>query len=118
MKIINREMGGGKTTALVEIMLRPGNEDVIYVAPTYAQAKLAMRIAREKLKGRTLPPDLSRRFVSASALNGPGWRSPQEYRYVIDEFDGVIRGLVGGEVIAVAGTDEDYKIAYSVKRGF
>lgn len=99
MKIINREMGGGKTHALVEIMLRPGNEDVIYVAPTRDQA---YRIAYEYAK--TIRPGISRsRFITAADIE----HNRLGHRYVFDEVHAVLSTLVGTEVVAIAGTDED-----------
>lgn len=100
MKIINREMGGGKSRALVELMLEPGNEDVVYVAPTVAQAQ---RIGYEY--ARQLDPGVDRkRFIAASAL---GSLKGRNVRVVIDEVGGVLSGLVGASVLAIAGTDED-----------
>lgn len=99
MKIINREMGGGKTHALVEIMLRPGNEDVIYVAPTRDQA---YRIAYEYAK--TIRPGITRsRFITAADIE----HNRLGHRYVFDEVHAVLSTLVGTEVVAIAGTDED-----------
>lgn len=104
MKIINREMGGGKTVSLVELMLYPGNEDVIYVAPTVRQAhQLAFLEALKR------DPHVSRdRFISAGSLEYVRGRYP-EARFVIDEIDGVLEYLVQGKVLAIAGTDEDLK---------
>ena len=115
MKIINREMGGGKTTALVEMMLRPGNEDVVFVAPTRAQAvNIGLRTA-VKVFGQEETPKLRDRFISVSELLG---RRDRKERYVLDEIEGCLQYLVEAPVVAIAGTDEDYKIAYRVKRGF
>jgi len=102
MKIINREMGGGKTHALVELMLEPGNEDVIFVAPTYSQAQeIGYRTALSQ--GYNGKRD---RFVAVGAILG----KPNDFRgkrFVIDEGAGVIGALIGGKVLAIAGTDED-----------
>lgn len=101
MKIINREMGGGKTHALVEIMLAPGNEDVLYVAPTRDQA---YRIAYEYAKN--LSPNVQRgRFITAADIE----HNRVGARYVIDEIDTVLNLFIGTEVVAIAGTDEDVR---------
>lgn len=115
MRIFNQPMGSGKTTELVTIMLAPGNEDVIYVAPTMSQANAANRIAREIITkameavgerfSGTDVGKLTARFTSASGLS----RYPEGTRYVIDELDGVISGLVNGQVLAVSGTDAKMK---------
>ena len=115
MKIINREPGGGKTTALVGMMFEPGNEDVVFVAPTKKQAiDIGLRTA-VTVYGATQDAALRDRFISVSELDN---RKGREERYVIDEIDGAIDFLVGGTVIAISGTDEDHKIAHRVKRGF
>lgn len=103
MKIINREMGGGKTTALVQIMMRPGNEDVIYVAPTLSQAhRIAYPYARQ------IDPNVDlNRFVSVAGLLE--FDPESRPRFVIDELEGLLGSLAGGEVLAVAGTDEDLR---------
>lgn len=105
MKIINREMGGGKTYALVEMMLEPGNEDVIFVAPTYSQAQsiaypYAAQIVGESSKA------LRDRFISVAHLLSDR-KKYEGRRFVIDEVNGVLGVLTGGHVLAVAGTDED-----------
>lgn len=101
MKIINREMHSGKTHALIEIMLAPGNSDVYYVAPTYKQADHAAKVAK------SISPRVDRnRFVSVAALNA--FRQPTP-RFVLDEVEGVLNTLLQGKVLAVAGTDEDLK---------
>ena len=114
MKIVNREIGGGKTTALVEIMLRPGNEDVIFVAPAESQAMnayyhIALGVFHEK-PSRALRD----RFISAAGLRARK-KQKQRGRYVIDELEGVIGFLVKGTVLAVSGTDEDYKFAHRTR---
>src|SRR5690606_6412884 len=93
VKIFNREMGGGKTTALLELMDRPENSSVVYVAPTKRQADMA-RSMFETMTGKKPDPD---RFVSASQLprSNPGGAYP-DTRYVIDELEGVIDYLAGG----------------------
>lgn len=114
-KIINREMSSGKTTTLVRMMFEPGNEDVVYVAPTIAQAKkIALRVAVDLL-GYSETPELSNRFIGVSELHRRGGLTE---RYVVDEVDEVLRILLGCDIVAIAGTDEDHKIAYKVKRGF
>lgn len=111
MRIFNRPMGAGKTTELVKLMLEPGNEDVYFVAPTRAQAEIGHRIAQgilsealEAVGDRFAGTDrgkLAARFLSSSALE----KQPKGTRYVIDEIDGVIGSLIGGPVLAIAGTD-------------
>lgn len=109
MKILNMPLGSGKTTALVKMMLEPGNEDVVFVAPTKSQAEaIGYRTATTTL-GQPESKELRSRFISAAELPN---RKGRKERYVIDEIDGVIGGLIGGEVVAIAGTDEDEKKAY------
>lgn len=104
MKIINREMGGGKTRSLVEFMLASGNEDVVYVAPTISQAvHVAYRYA--KVLDPLVP---QRRFISASSLAAYAEKHPGS-RFVLDEVDGILGSLVNGTVLAIAGTDEDLR---------
>ena len=105
MRILNWEHGRGKTTELVRMMMQPGNEDVVYVAPTFAQADYALAVATD-LCGGVRPAGLQLRFTSVFAL---GQRHGFRERYVIDEFDGVLRSLLGAEVLAVAGTCETQK---------
>lgn len=113
MKIISKGLGEGKTYDLVKLMLEPGNEDVVFVAPTRAQAQaLGKRTAVETF-GQGDTPELSQRFISAAELPN---RKGRKERYVIDEIDGVIGGLMGGEVIAIAGTDEDVKAEHRKRR--
>lgn len=102
MRILNWEHGRGKTTELVRMMMQPGNEDVVYVAPTFAQADYALAVATD-MCGGVRPAGLHLRFTSVLAL---GQRQGFRGRYVIDEFDGV---LLGAEVLAVAGTCETQK---------
>lgn len=113
MRIINREHGGGKTTELVRIMLLPGNEDVVFVAPTAAQAERLGYETAVQVFGAKRSKELASRFISASALPN---RKDRNERYVIDELEGVISSLVGGEVIAVAGTDELLKWGHVAAR--
>lgn len=110
MRIINRPKGSGKTYELVKMMMmEPGNEDIVYVAPTYVQAeRIAKRLAIQEF-GAKPSPELSMRFTNAGAVNQPGRHYPPDQRFVIDELDGVIGGIIGGNVVAVAGTDEKHK---------
>jgi len=109
MRIFNRPMGTGKTTELVKLMLEPGNGDVYFVAPSRAQAEIGYRIAKEMIvaSAKSDPEvtisykNLGHRFISASALD----KLEAGTRYVIDEIDGVIGALIGGPVLAIAGTD-------------
>lgn len=107
MKIFNRELGGGKTTALLELMDRPENSSVIYVAPTRQQADMA-RSMFETMTGKKSDPA---RFVKVSQVNS--LLDPESHypplRFVIDEVEGVLNSLIGGQVLAVAGTDEDLR---------
>ena len=101
MKIINREPGGGKTRALLEMVI--GDASIIYVAPTRAQAEHAYREAR------SMTPMISRgRFISIHQV--PTYRGVNPaYQFVLDEVEGILGGLIGGTVIAIAGSDEDLK---------
>lgn len=112
MKIIKLGLGEGKTTALLQIMLEPGNEDVVFITPTFAQMRVAQQMMREMKGVRTLNPKDANRFRTLQNLLGEGWHYPSDQRYVIDNLEGVIGGLVGGDVIAVSGTDERDKKAY------
>lgn len=105
MKIINREMGGGKTYALVELMLEPGNEDVIYVAPTVSQAQGIAFPYAAQITGQATK-ELRDRFISVAQIDNLRGRV---VRFVFDEVDGILGYLAGAPVIAIAGTDEDLK---------
>lgn len=113
MKIINREMGGGKTYALVELMLAPGNEDVIYVAPTITQAQnIAFRYAQGLQKNAD-----PGRFIGAVEFRTRINSRRSDYnRYVIDELEGVLRMITGARILAVAGTDEDLRLGQIHRR--
>lgn len=115
MKIISKGLGEGKTYDLVKLMLEPGNEDVVFVAPTRAQAQDIGKRTAVITFGQRDTPELRSRFISAAELPN---RKGRKERYVIDEIDGVIGGLIGGEVIAIAGTDEDVKADYLRSRGY
>lgn len=104
MRIIAIGHGEGKTTALVEYMLHPGNEDVTYIAPTRAQCEEAMRIARS-LAGPDAHISPSR-FVSANSLRGFGSHGRRQ-RFVVDELDAVLWTFLGGEVNLGALTPSD-----------
>jgi hypothetical protein len=122
VRILDYRPHAGKTTELVELMLEPGNEDVIYVAPTIAQADNASRIAARillqrisdllgydltALAGRmeTRGPKLRRRFLAAhQVVNRP--RLAAGSRFVVDETDGVLGGLLGGTILAAALTSD------------
>ena len=118
MRILNWERGCGKTTELVRIMMQPGNEDVVYVAPTYAQADYALRVAERVFNNRReeLPKEYLARFISASGLKSRMQSLLRDHkRLVIDELDGVLGALFGAEVLAVAGTCEPQKITAVAK---
>lgn len=101
MRVINKPSGAGKTTELVRIMLEPGNEDVVYVAPTRAQAERAGYLTAVSTFRQDETPELKARFISANEMRS---RVGRNERYVFDEFDVVLRTLLG-DVIAVAGTE-------------
>lgn len=112
MKIFNREMGGGKTTALLELMARPENRDVIYVAPTLRQAESAWRMYEAMFQ----EPTARDRFVKLDQVTSrhPGGQYPAP-RYVLDEVDGLLPALVGGPVVGIAGTDEDLRAGQAMR---
>lgn len=116
MRILNWELGRGKTTELVRIMLEPGNEDVIFVAPSMAQAeKLGYGTAVGRF-GQDESPELKARFISVGQVH-----LHKGARFVIDEIGGVIGSLIGGEVLALSGTDENVKkgqVAMARERGY
>jgi len=113
MKIIATEPGGGKTTALIDIMLKPGNEDVVYVAPTFKQDDVAHRAAMHRAAERGLEAPSRSRFIRADQLLA---RPRARERYVLDEVDGILHSLLGSAPVAIAGTDEDVKAAWRAKR--
>lgn len=115
MKIISKGLGEGKTTDLVRIMLQPGNEDVVFVAPTWAQAERIGYRTAISFFGATPGKELQGRFISASALENHVRTG--KHRYVFDEVDGVLQALLRAPVIAIAGTDEDVRHEYLVSRG-
>ena len=111
MRIIEKDLHGGKTTELVKFMLEPGNEDVIYIAPTLHQAqRIALAIAVDVLedRGDEVPVTIGSRFRSLSVLKD-GYTLPPNTRVVIDEIDGVLSGVLGVQVLAIAGTDSRKK---------
>lgn len=108
MKIIATEVGGGKTTALVDIMLEPGNEDVVYVAPTFSQSDHAHRVAKQRAADAGRPTPSRTRFIRADQILA---RATTGDRFVLDEVDGILHFLLGGAPVAIAGTDEDVKAA-------
>jgi hypothetical protein len=84
---------GGKTTALARYMTEPGNEDVVCLAPTRAQANVVYHAARE------IDPEVDRhRFCVASDRH-------HFRRAVIDEADVVIEQLLGCRVDMIALTE-------------
>jgi hypothetical protein len=105
MKVFNLDRGEGKTTALIKIMLEPGNEDVIYVAPTHAQANYAFTLAQRLAGADTLNVPGRARFIAARQMDLHSGR-----RYVVDEADAVV------PFVAIALTDEDKKAAWHAAR--
>ena len=99
MRILQMPMGSGKTYQLVWLMMQPGNEDIIYVAPTKAQADCAHQIARS-LPG---PNPTRDRFVSVSQLP----IRDKKARHVVDELVGVLSYLIGGEVLEATHTPDE-----------
>lgn len=114
MKIISKGLGEGKTYDLVKMMLEPGNEDVVYVAPTYMQAQAIGKRTAVAAFGQEDTRELAERFIPVSAMFS---RQGRNERYVVDEIAGVISYLMGSEVIAIAGTDEDVAMEYYRKTG-
>lgn len=106
MKVFNLSPGEGKTTALVKLMLEPGNEHLIYVAPTRAQADNARRLASQLAGSNALNIPGPARFISAAQMD---LRSGD--RYVVDELDGVL------PFAAVAFSDDGKRAAFRVSRG-
>ena len=97
---IERERAGGKTYRLVQEMLKPGNEDMVYVAPTMHQAReIAARTASEM--GAEVTPELLKRFTSVGYIRQ---FQGQRVRLVIDEADGVLSQLLGAPVAFIAYT--------------
>lgn len=96
MNVIVKPRGSGKTTALVEYMLEPGNEDVVFVAPSQAQANVGFHRYKE-LGGN---PHHEHRFQSASWLE---FRDKRERRpwIVIDEADGVLGYFLKAQIEAM-----------------
>jgi hypothetical protein len=109
VKVIDLPQGAGKTTQLIEYMLQPGNEDVIYIAPTLRQADNARRMAAHMVLDKasvslgfdmspiapTVSPTgkLGRRFVSAGQVVSHPRRMARS-RVVIDELPGVVTELI------------------------
>lgn len=101
MRIFEMEQGGGKTTTLVKLMFEPGNEDVVYVAPSRRQANNAMEIARSL--GHA---PLHRRFISMREFDDLLIFERKALRVILDEAEWIIRSSLGvGAVVAIAGTD-------------
>lgn len=92
MKVINKSRGKGKTTELVEYMNEPGNEDVVYIAPTFDQAHNAqLRFSQVSgVHGFDVPRN---RFKSVKGLKD----LPEGTRIVVDEADGALSALLNSE---------------------
>lgn len=102
MKVIDKPLGGGKTTALVEMVLN--DPELIYIAPTQRQAENAWKIATSLIpRGATIRRDRFRTSPTPDA----DWRG---LRVVVDEVDGVLGGCVAGATtVAIALTSDDNK---------
>ena len=96
MDIIQWPTGAGKTSELLAYMLCPENADVHYIAPTM---KMAVEAGREFEK---FGGDATGRFHGATYLHKRGL--PSAARYVIDELEGVLGGLVWGKIEIVTST--------------
>lgn len=95
MIVESRPRFGGKTTALIQYMTKPGNQDVVYVSATEQQAHTSWLYARQ------FDPSISReRF-----LNPRMFRTSNPKRLVIDEADGTLDQLLGAHVEVVALTE-------------
>jgi hypothetical protein len=128
VKVIDLPQGAGKTTRLVEYMLEPGNEDVIYIAPTVRQAEVARRMAARMILDRasaslgfdmsviapTVSPvgKLGRRFMGADQVASRPRRFTKA-RVVIDELPGVVTQLISSfissarvEMVALTGDEK------------
>lgn len=100
--VIELPRAGGKTYDLVQEMLRPGNEDMIYVAPTREQAvRVGLRTA-VAVFGAEDTPKLRHRFLASRDL--PGAVRGRNARLVVDELDGVLEVLLGAPVVSAAHT--------------
>lgn len=111
MRALALNPGDGKTTSLVQYMMREGNENVIYVAPTLAQAHNAERFffnlggSEAAAKGRFLSvASVDRAVIGRSA------------RLVFDEAEGVIEALAGARVELIAFTPDDKKAIWVAAR--
>ena len=95
MRVIDLPRAGGKSTTLARMMV--DNPNLVYVAPTVQQAQL---IGWET--ARKIDPEISKdRFISVAQL--------ERYRgtnveFIVDEADGVLNALFGGEVRTLAHT--------------
>ena len=98
MKIIQLERGGGKTTKLVEMML--ADPSLVYLAPTQAQADLALRMARQ-----TQSDTSRKRFQRADAFAQRQGETP--ITVVVDELEGVLTTLLGATVAAATHTEQE-----------
>lgn len=104
MRAIELDRAQGKTTALVKEMLKPGNEDMIFVAPTKMQA---INIGYRTALGLGAPdtPALKSRFVSWQG--GINQFKGRQVRLLVDEADGILSSVFGAPVHLLAYTPED-----------
>jgi hypothetical protein len=97
MRIVNRKVGGGKTTELLKEM--KGGALITYVAPTARQADQAYRQALEL----GIRVDRSQ-FVSVSQMER--LKAKPGRTFIVDEADVVFGFLFSGPVSTIALTGE------------
>lgn len=116
MKVFNLSPGQGKTTALLKIMLEPGNEDVYYVAPMHTQADAAHERVTHIAGPDALNVPGRGRFLSASQLRD--FKKPKgiKPRFVIDEADGVLGIATPGPILAIALSDDEVRREFRQNR--
>ncbi len=85
------------STALLAVLLAPGNEDTIYVAPTAGQADRA-RLLAATMATSPEQADASR-FVSADAKNLPKAKKGASARFVVENPAEVLAHVLGGTVL-------------------
>lgn len=98
MKFINRGRQGGKTTELLRLMAE--NDDLVYVAPTQAQAQYAYQMSR------SLAPSVERdRFISVD--QAVKTRLPHGKRIVVDELKSTLHRMFNATVFAVTDSPDE-----------
>lgn len=97
MKIISKPRQSGKTLEIARYMIQPGNEDVICLCPSEAQAKrVVYPTACWLAEQEGLPAPHPDRFQGIAT-----YRVDHRFtkrRVVIDELDGVLGHLLGATV--------------------